>query len=84
MELVKAPVPVPSLVLVARATVGPVVVLQQTPRAVTALPPSAETFPPLVAAVAVIAEAAVVVRVGVVVVVKVISLPYAVPTLLVA
>jgi hypothetical protein len=84
MALVKTPVPVPSLVLVARATVGPVEVLQQTPRAETVSPPSAETFPPLVAAVAVIAEAAVVVRVGVVVVVKVISLPYAVPTLLVA
>ena len=43
--------PVPSLVLVAKATVGSVVVPQQTPLAVTALEPIAVTFPPLVAVV---------------------------------
>ena len=73
--LVKAPVPEPSLVLVAKATVGPVDVLQQTPRADTVSPPSADTVPPLVAVVAAIAEIAVVLTVGITSVVKVSSEP---------
>ena len=77
IELVKIPVPVPSVVLVLNAVVGPVVVLQHTPRAVTVAPPSLVTFPPLVAVVRVIADAAVVVRTGTVaaVEVKLISFP---------
>jgi len=51
---VKLPVPVPSVVLLSeRSGVGPV--LQQTPRAVTAAPPSEVIFPPLEAEFAVIA-----------------------------
>jgi hypothetical protein len=84
MALVKTPVPVPSLVLVARATVGPVEVLQQTPRAETVSPPSAVTLPPLLAVAPVMADIAVVETVGVVSVVKVISEPYEVPTPFVA
>ena len=66
IELVNTPVPEPSEVLVLNAIVGPVVVLQHTPRAVTdAPPPSAVTFPPDVADDAVIDVAAVVAaRVG--------------------
>ena len=79
MALANIPVPVPSVVLVDKAMVGLAVVLQQTPRAVTAAPPSATTLPPLAAVVMVIADAAVVVTVGnavdVLVVVKLISLP---------
>ena len=63
IELVKTPVPVPSVVL-ASAVVGFAVVLQHTPRAVTADPPSAVTFPPLAAPVDVIPVTAVVVTVG--------------------
>ena len=62
IELVNIPVPVPSMVLVLNAVVGPVVVLQHTPRVVTVAPPSLVTFPPLVAVVCVIADTAVVVR----------------------
>ena len=51
IELVNIPVPVLSVVLVLKAVVGPVVVLQHTPRAVTEAPPSLVTFPPLVAVV---------------------------------
>lgn len=40
MELVKVPTPVPSVVLVASAIVGPVVVPHTIPLAVTAAPPS--------------------------------------------
>ena len=58
--------PVPSVVLVGKAMVGFAVVLQQTPRAVTAAPPSALMVPPLVAVVFVIAVTAVVVIVGMV------------------
>ena len=85
MLLVKVPVPVPSDVL-EPVVVGPVVVAQQTPLAVTAPPPSALTFPPDVAVVRVIAEATAVVRVGTTtaVVVNERSFPYAVPALLVA
>ncbi len=61
--LVKVPVPVPSVVLLL-AVVGFAEVLQQTPLAVTAAPPSAVTFPPLVAVVWVILVTEVVVRVG--------------------
>ena len=49
--LVNEPVPVLSEVFVLRSTVGSGLVLQHTPRAVTALPPSEITVPPLVAAV---------------------------------
>ena len=44
--LVKLPVPVPSDVLVLNATVAPELVLQQTPRAVMADPPSEVVTPP--------------------------------------
>ena len=65
--------------------VGLAEVLQQTPLAVTDAPPSEVTLPPLDAPVEVIEDIAVVVTVGAVVeVVKVISLPYLVPTLFVA
>ena len=71
--------PVPLIVLVDKAMVGFAVVLQHTPRAVTVVPPSLVTLPPLSAVVMVIAVAAVVVTVGnavdVLVVVKVIWLP---------
>jgi hypothetical protein len=50
MLLVKLPVPVPSEVLVP-AVVGVVEVLQQTPRAVIAAPPSLVMFPPPLAEV---------------------------------
>ena len=51
MALVKIPIPAPSVVLVDKAMVGLAVVLQQTPRAVTAAPPSVIIVPPLLAAV---------------------------------
>ena len=63
-------------------------VLQQIPRAVTAEPPSEDMLPPLIALLPVIDVIVLVVSVGNVVatevVVKVISLPYAVPALFVA
>ena len=86
MLLTNIPVPVPSVVWES-AVVGVWLVLQQTPRAVTVAPPSEVIFPPLVAVVAAILVAAVVVRIGGVVaerVTKVSSVPYDVPTLLVA
>ncbi len=84
MLAAKTPVPVP-LDVVLSAVVGFTFVLQHTPRAVTAAPPSSVTFPPLSAEVDVILEIAVVVTVGsTAVVVNIKSLPYAVPTLLVA
>ena len=64
MLLAKAPLPVPSVVFVDKAMVGFADVLQQTPRAVMAAPPSAVILPPLVALVAVIDVTAIVVRVG--------------------
>ena len=64
IELGNVPVPVPSVVLVDKATVGPVVVLQQTPRAVTAMSPWLVTLPPEVAVVVAIGATAVVVIVG--------------------
>ena len=48
--LVKVPVPIP-LAVILPAVVGPVDVLQQTPRAVTLAPPSEVIFPPAVAVV---------------------------------
>ncbi len=51
-----APVPLPSDVVLS-AVVGFALVLQQTPRAVTAAPPSDVTLPPLVAVVDVILDA---------------------------
>ena len=87
MLLVKLPEPVPSEVLLL-LVVGPELVFQQIPRAVTEAPPSLVIFPPLVAVVWVIDVIAVVVSVGTTgvdgFVVKVTSFPYAVPTLLVA
>ena len=66
MALVNVPIPVPLVVLVGKAIVGFGVVLQQTPRAVTAAPPSVLIVPPLLAVVFVIAVTAVVVIMGMV------------------
>ena len=85
--LANVPAPVPSEVLVVRAIVGPDVVPQHTPRAVTVAPPSEVMFPPPVAVVVVMALAAVVLSVGntgFAPVVKFISFPYTVFTKLVA
>ena len=62
MELVKLPVPVPSVVLLL-PVVGLADVFQQTPLAVIEAPPSEVIFPPLVAVDVVIADIAVVVTV---------------------
>jgi hypothetical protein len=83
IELVNVPVPEPSVVLLF-AIVGFTDVPQQTPRAVTGVPPSFVTLPPLVAVVLVIEDAAVVERTASNGVVKLTSLPYEVPTELVA
>jgi hypothetical protein len=64
MLLLKLPLPVPLLVLVLRAIVGLGLVLQHTPRAVMAAPPSAVMLPPLFALLVVIAETEVVEMVG--------------------
>ena len=61
-ELVKAPVPVPSLVLES-FTVGFVVVLQQTPLVVIVALPSLVILPPQTAVLAVIDDTAVVLMV---------------------
>ena len=61
--LAKAPAPLPLLVLVDKAIVGFIDVLQHTPRAVTAASPSLLMSPPLAAVVAVMDVAAVVVSV---------------------
>ena len=85
--LVKLPAPVPSDVLVLKAMVAPEAVLQQTPRAVTAEPPSVVIFPPERALEVLMEETAVVVRAGTVacaVVVKDNSAPYPVPVEFVA
>ena len=78
---VKLPVPMPSLVLVGRAIVGLGEVLQQIPRTVTEAPPSLLIVPPLIAVVFCTLLIAVVDSVGSFRfnVVKMISLPYAVP-----
>ena len=49
IELLKVPVPEPSLVLVFKSMVGPGVVLQQTPRCVMVPPPSDVISPPEIA-----------------------------------
>ncbi|NTW49013.1 MAG: hypothetical protein HGB19_04625 [Chlorobiales bacterium] len=64
MALVKLPVPVPSVVFVLNAVVGLGLVPQQTPRAITAAPPSDVMFPPLAAVICVMPVAAVVVKTG--------------------
>jgi len=82
--LVNDPVPVPFVVLLF-AVVGFAVVAQHTPRAVTEAPPLEVTLPPLVAPVDVTTVAAAVVIVGArAAVVKVVWVPYAVPTMFVA
>ena len=73
IELIKAPKPVPSVVLVL-ITVGLAVVLQHMPRAVNVEPPISETLPPPIDVVALIEEISVVVIVGRFVV-KLISFP---------
>ena len=60
----KLPVPLPLLVMVGRAMVGPGDVLQQTPLTVTESPPAPVTFPPLVALVGVMEPTDEVVTVG--------------------
>lgn len=66
MALVNVPIPVPSVVLVDKAMVGFAVVLQQTPRVVTAAPPSVLIVPPLLAVVFVMDDMVVVVITGMV------------------
>lgn len=66
MLLVKLPVPLPLEVLVLKAMVAPEPVLQQTPRLVTADPPSALILPPDVADMPAIAEIDTVVNTGIV------------------
>ena len=61
---VKEPVPVPSVVLVLKDTVGPVLVDQTTPRAVIVAPPSDVILPPLLASVEVIEPIDVVAKVA--------------------
>ena len=82
--LLKIPVPVPSEVILSDKVVfgdAP----QQIPRAVTVAPPSLVTFPPNVAEVNDTEDADVEVSVArPTVVLKLISLPYAVPALLTA
>jgi hypothetical protein len=73
--LVKALVPVPLDVFVVRAMVGFIFVLQHTPLAVIANPPSLEILPPLTALVAVIDETELVVRTGAPRVVKLTCVP---------
>jgi hypothetical protein len=62
--LTKEPTPVPSDVLVVRAMVGPLLVLQQTHFAFIVTPPSEVTFPPDNAAVDVMPDMAVVITAG--------------------
>ena len=62
-SLVKEPVPVPLLVWLLDI-VGLALVLQQTPRAETGMPPSKVISPPLVAVVLVMFDGCVVVTVG--------------------
>jgi hypothetical protein len=60
----KEPAPPPLVVFVDRKTVGEVEVLQHTPLADTAAPPSLVMFPPPVAVVTATAETALVVSLG--------------------
>ena len=84
IELVNVPLVVPSVVLLFDV-VGVAVVLQQIPDAVMTEPPLELIVPPALAAYFVILLAAVVVKVGAIaIVVKLVSVPYTVPTLLVA
>ncbi len=81
--LVKLPVPAPSVVFVL-LIVGFEDVLQQTPLDVTGSPPSLEMLPPDIDEMEVIELGAEVVKVGSAPgVLKMISLPYAIPPLLV-
>ena len=74
MLLVKAPIPVPSVVFDVSAIVGLELVFQQTPLTVMAAPPSVVIVPPDIAVVDAIDEAALVANVGNDVVATVISL----------
>jgi uncharacterized membrane protein YGL010W len=80
----KLPVPVPSFVLVLAETVGFGLFDQTTPFEVALAPQSALIVPPLFAVVEVISTMGFVVNVGIAEVVTLISLPYPVPTSLVA
>jgi hypothetical protein len=86
--LTKLPMPLASVVLEVVGSVGLAEVLQHTPLAVTAYPPSDETVPPLDAEIAVIKVADTVLDTigtcNVARVLKVTSVPYDVPTELVA
>jgi hypothetical protein len=83
-ELINVPVPVPSIVFDPEIA-GSCVVAQQTPRAVIDAPPSEVIFPSKVAVVEVNVTLPWVVRTGnAEFAVKLDSVPYAVPTLLVA
>ena len=86
IELVKLPVPLPSVVKpILFSNVGFGDVFQQTPLAVTVAPPSEVTFPPLVAELEVILLIEEVVTVGrSAKVVKFTWFPYEVPRLFVA
>ena len=83
MLLEKLPEPLPSVVWLP-LTVGFCDVPQQTPRAVTDVPPVLVTLPPHEAVVAVILLTELVVTDGTPTVVKLRCSPYAVPTLFVA
>lgn len=86
IELVNKPIPVPFEVLLLLIVGILVVLLQQTPRSDTVLPPSLLILPPLLALDVVIEVAEVVVIVGseIVFVLKLCVLPYTVPILFVA
>ena len=64
MLLLNVPVPLPSVVLVLRSMSGPGEIDQTIPLAVTAVPPSADTFPPLLAEVELMLLILVVLTVG--------------------
>ena len=86
-DVLKLPVPVPLLVFVVKEMVGFGLVDHTTPLVVTTEPQSPVTIPPLFAVVEVISLMGIVVKVGTAVpekVVTFISLPYPVPTSLVA
>ena len=64
MSLVNDPVPVPSVVLVGKATVGFADVFQHTPLTVTAEPPPDVKLPPLEAVIEVMEDGVVVATAG--------------------